>query len=328
MKIDPAAMLGAVIREVANREQEGRPARAVIATRNYDTTMDDLWDALTSAERIPRWFLPVTGELRPGGRYQLEGNAGGEIRRCEPPRLLSVTWEFGGGVSWLTVTLRHDGVGGTRLELEHLALVDDHWDRFGPGAVGVGWDLALMGLALHLASGTAAVDRAGFMAWSASEDGKAFVRASSEAWGTAGIAAGTAEAAARAAASRTTAFYTGEPEGGGSKMHAFDILGDPVRRRILELLATGELSSGEIVAVIEREHGITQSAVSQQLRVLRDAGFASARAEGARRIYAVEPARLREVDDWLGRFRAFWLPKLDALATEVARGKRKRRQSK
>jgi len=111
-------------------------------------------------------------------------------------------------------------------------------------------------------------------------------------------------------------------------MHAFDILGDPVRRRILELLATGELSSGDMVAVISREFGITQSAVSQQLRVLRDAGFASVRADGARRIYAVQSARLREVDDWLGKFRAFWLPKLDALATEVARGKKKRRRPK
>jgi DNA-binding transcriptional ArsR family regulator len=111
-------------------------------------------------------------------------------------------------------------------------------------------------------------------------------------------------------------------------MHALDVLGDPVRRRILELLATGEHSSGDIVAVIQREFGITQSAVSQQLRVLRDAGFASVRADGTRRIYAVETTGLREVDDWLGRFRSFWLPKLDALATEVARGKRKRRQSK
>src|SRR5579859_1448745 len=111
-------------------------------------------------------------------------------------------------------------------------------------------------------------------------------------------------------------------------MHAFDILGDPVRRRILELLATGELSSGDMVAVISREFGITQSAVSQQLRVLRDAGFASVRADGARRIYAVQSARLREVDDWLDKFRAFWLPKLDALATEVARGKKKRRRPK
>ncbi|WP_316166689.1 MULTISPECIES: metalloregulator ArsR/SmtB family transcription factor [unclassified Bradyrhizobium] len=109
-------------------------------------------------------------------------------------------------------------------------------------------------------------------------------------------------------------------------MHAFDILGDPVRRRILELLASGEHSSGDIVRVIEREFGITQSAVSQQLRVLRDAGFASVRAEGARRIYTVEPGRLKEVDEWLDRFRTFWLPKLDALETEVARGKRKRRR--
>ncbi|WP_426442876.1 ArsR/SmtB family transcription factor [Bradyrhizobium genosp. P] len=111
-------------------------------------------------------------------------------------------------------------------------------------------------------------------------------------------------------------------------MHAFDILGDPVRRRILELLATGEHSSGDIVAVVQGEFGITQSAVSQQLRVLRDAGFASVRADGTRRIYAVQPGRLREIDDWLDQFRAFWLPRLDALATEVARGKRKRRQRK
>jgi DNA-binding transcriptional ArsR family regulator len=111
-------------------------------------------------------------------------------------------------------------------------------------------------------------------------------------------------------------------------MHAFDVLGDPVRRRILELLATGEHSSGDIVVVVQREFGITQSAVSQQLRVLRDSGFASVRAEGARRIYAVQSGRLREVDDWLDKFRTTWLPRLDALATEVARGKRKRRQPK
>ena len=111
-------------------------------------------------------------------------------------------------------------------------------------------------------------------------------------------------------------------------MHAFDVLGDPVRRRILELLATGEHSSGDVVAVIQREFGITQSAVSQQLRILREAGFASVRPEGARRIYAVEPTRLREVDDWLAKFKATWLPRLDALATEVARGQRKRREKK
>ncbi len=108
-------------------------------------------------------------------------------------------------------------------------------------------------------------------------------------------------------------------------MHAFDILGDPVRRRILELLAETEHSSGQVVKVIHAEFGITQAAVSQHLRVLRENGFASVRPEGAKRIYAVKTAPLQEIDQWLERFRAHWEPKLDALATEVARGKRKRR---
>jgi DNA-binding transcriptional ArsR family regulator len=107
-------------------------------------------------------------------------------------------------------------------------------------------------------------------------------------------------------------------------MHAFDILGDPVRRRLLELLADGERSSGEMTAVIQSEFGITQSAVSQHLKVLRDAGFASVRIDGPRRIYAVEAAPMQAVDAWLEPFRAFWTPRLEALATEVARGKRRR----
>jgi DNA-binding transcriptional ArsR family regulator len=107
-------------------------------------------------------------------------------------------------------------------------------------------------------------------------------------------------------------------------MHAFDVLGDPVRRRVLELLAEGENSSGDIVVVIQREFGITQPAVSQHLRVLRESGFASVRREGARRLYSVEADRLREVDAWLEQFRSQWTSRLDALATEVARGKRKR----
>jgi DNA-binding transcriptional ArsR family regulator len=111
-------------------------------------------------------------------------------------------------------------------------------------------------------------------------------------------------------------------------MHAFDVLGDPVRRRILELLAGGEHSSGDVVAVVQGEFGITQSAVSQHLKVLRDAGFASVRIDGARRLYTIEPAPLAQVDAWLERFRIFWAPKLEALATEVARGKKRRGASK
>jgi len=107
-------------------------------------------------------------------------------------------------------------------------------------------------------------------------------------------------------------------------MHAFDVLGDPIRRRILELLAGGEHSSGDVVAVVQAEFGITQSAVSQHLKVLRDSGFASVRIDGPRRLYTIEPAPLAQVDAWLERFRIFWTPKLDALATEVARGKKRR----
>jgi len=108
-------------------------------------------------------------------------------------------------------------------------------------------------------------------------------------------------------------------------VHAFDVLGDPVRRRILELLAAGERSSGAVTETIRSEFGISQPAVSQHLRVLREAGIASVRPERARRLYAVNPDPLRDVDDWLNHFRAFWTPPLDALATEIARGRRQRR---
>jgi uncharacterized protein YndB with AHSA1/START domain len=210
MKIDIVAYIGAVSRKVTSRQHEGRLARVVVATRTYDTTIDDLWDALTNVERIPRWFMPVSGDLRPGGRYQLQGNAGGNIERCEPPRHLAVTWEYGGEVSWVTVELASDASGGTRLELEHIAHVDDErWGQFGPGAAGVGWDLALMGLARHLASGAAADPQAA-MAWMGSPEGKDFIRRSSDGWCRASITGGMDAKGAEAAAARTTAFYTGE----------------------------------------------------------------------------------------------------------------------
>lgn len=110
-------------------------------------------------------------------------------------------------------------------------------------------------------------------------------------------------------------------------MHAFDVLGDAVRRRILELLADGEQSAGAIAGVVRAEFGISQPAVSQHLKVLRDNGFASVRPDGQRRLYAVEPAKLRDVDEWLDGFRKFWAPRLDALSTEIARGKRDKRTS-
>lgn len=107
-------------------------------------------------------------------------------------------------------------------------------------------------------------------------------------------------------------------------MHAFDVLGDPVRRRLLELLAERESSAGDLVAAIQREFGITQSGVSQHLRVLRESGFATVRTSGPRRLYAIQSAPLQEVDAWLDRFRVYWEPHLDALATEIEWGKRRR----
>ena len=109
-------------------------------------------------------------------------------------------------------------------------------------------------------------------------------------------------------------------------MHAFDVLGDPVRRRILELLAVGELASGDVVEVISGEFGITQAAVSQHLKVLRDSGFAVVRPEGTRRLYALDATPLREVDEWLEHFRGFWTHKLMALGTEIARGRKQRKR--
>lgn len=110
-----------------------------------------------------------------------------------------------------------------------------------------------------------------------------------------------------------------------SPVHAFDVLGDPVRRRILELLAAGEHTSGQVVEVISAEFGISQPAVSQHLRVLRDNGFAAVRAEGTRRIYSVDPSGVDEAEQWLAGLRAFWSQRLDALGTELARGRRARR---
>src|SRR5688500_438259 len=169
MKVDIPAHLGAVTRAVENRIHEGRPAHVVVASRTYDTTIDDLWDALTSRERIPRWFLPVSGDLKLGGRYQLKGNAGGTITTCEPPKALGVTWEYGGQTSWVTVRLTARAAERTELELEHLAHVPaEFWDQYGPGAVGVGWDLALMGLGEYVSNpGGPAVTPETAEAWSA-----------------------------------------------------------------------------------------------------------------------------------------------------------------
>jgi uncharacterized protein YndB with AHSA1/START domain len=209
--IDVTQQIRSVERRVGSHARDGGPARVVTISQTYATDVEDLWDACTNPERIPRWFLPVSGELQLGGRFQLEGNAGGTIEECEPPRRFFATWEFGGNVTWIEVRLAPESSERTRLEIDHIADVDDDtWAQFGPGAVGIGWDGALVGLSLHLGSGRA-VDREAGAAWMASEEGRSFVGASSAAWRDANVAGGTPAAEADAAAARVSAAYGAAP---------------------------------------------------------------------------------------------------------------------
>ena len=208
MVFDVIGHLRAVERSVSLLERSGRPARAVTLTRSFATTVEDLWDAVTSSERLPRWFLPISGRLELGGRYQLEGNAGGVIRACRRPSNLALTWEFGGDTSWLAVRISDDAASRARLALTHTAYHSEHWSEYGPGAVGVGWELGLVGLAIHLIQPTE--PKPDEAAIAGSPDGKAFIIGSSESWGKAAVAAGTDPDAANEAARRTTRFYTGE----------------------------------------------------------------------------------------------------------------------
>ena len=209
MDLDVAGSLNAAVRSVSWTAKDEQPALTVIISRSLETTEQDLWSAVTSRERIPRWFLPVSGELELGGRFQLEGNAGGAITECRPPSHLALTWEFAGDLSWVEVDISGEDGGRVRLTLFHTALLSEFWNTYGPGAVGVGWEMALLGLSLHIADPQAVMpDEAAF---AASTEGRALIAGSSESWAQASIAAGQEPGTANAAAARTTAFYTGEP---------------------------------------------------------------------------------------------------------------------
>jgi uncharacterized protein YndB with AHSA1/START domain len=207
--IDVRHQINEVRREVGSRVLEAGQARVTVISQTYKGSLDDVWDACTNPDRIPRWFLPVSGDLRLGGRYQLEGNAGGTVERCDPPNGFTATWEMGDQTSWIEVRLSEEPDGRVRFELAHIAHVSDElWAQFGPGAVGIGWDLALVGLALHLSGGETMDPRQG-LAWAASAEGREFIALSNELWCRASIAAGTPAAEAQDAAVRVGAFYTG-----------------------------------------------------------------------------------------------------------------------
>ena len=213
--MDIAGEIKAIDRTVGARDTPAGEARTVHLRRTYDAPIEDVWEAVSDPDRIARWFMPVSGDFRLGGRYQLEGNAGGEILRCEPPRLLKVTWIFGevteDAFSEVEVRLSEDNGGGTVFELEHVATVDtERWTEFGPGAVGVGWDGGLLGLGLHLAGGE--ITESERAAWLMSAEARDFMAQSSQAWASAHEAAGATSAEATAARDNTLRFYAPDPE--------------------------------------------------------------------------------------------------------------------
>ena len=213
--IDIAREIEAVHRETGDGSIAAGPGRFVRLERDYAAPIDDVWDALTDPQRIGRWFLPISGDYRVGGRYQLEGNAGGQILECDRPNQFKVTWVYGpvnsdADITEVLVRLSAVDANRTRLLLQHTAVVpEDRWDEYGPGAVGVGWDGAMLGLTLHLRTGTTVEDPE---AWQLSDEGRDFNTRSSEAWGEANRSAGADPEAAARGVRNSTAFYVPDPE--------------------------------------------------------------------------------------------------------------------
>lgn len=213
------AQIDAVERGLETKDVDGVRSHVQTLSQTYPSPIEDVWDAVTSADRIPRWFLPITGDLRLGGTYQFEGNAGGVIRHCAPPRSgsaeFSVTWGMGQGEPAIVhVRLRAVGATSTRLELENVAAVDSipegFWEQFGPSATGMGWDSGLLGLAQYYSGGEDGITPEAAAAWVASPEGKAFMRASADAWAAVHERWGADPAAAQTAANTTYGMYTGE----------------------------------------------------------------------------------------------------------------------
>jgi uncharacterized protein YndB with AHSA1/START domain len=212
---DIASEIEAINRAIGSRRIPAGSGRSVVLRRRYDAPVEDVWDACTDPDRLERWFLPVSGDLRLGGHFQIEGNAGGEVLRCEPPRRLAVSWVYGDNpASEVELRLSPTADGATEVELEH-AMAPGTPDSL--AGVGVGWDLTLLGLAMHLRGQH--VDPGGFERSPAYRE---LVTLSAGSWGAALEAAGAATAAeAATVAQRTAAFYAPDPasapEGAGDR---------------------------------------------------------------------------------------------------------------
>jgi uncharacterized protein YndB with AHSA1/START domain len=210
IEIDVDHQINGVARNVGARVIEAGEAHVVTISQSYDTDAADLWDAVTSIERIPRWLMPVTGDPKVGGSYQLEGHARGTILTCDPPQSFTATWEYGDNVSWIDVSVTDDDAGRARLVIEHTIGADDeNWREFGPGSVGIGWDSMVLGLAIHLATGES-IDPSFGPQWTATDEGRRFLARSGEAWHSASVAGGEDPSAARALTDRCIKAYLGE----------------------------------------------------------------------------------------------------------------------
>ena len=199
--------MSSVKRRVHFSEREGKRAASVSLSRQFDVEPRVLWKAVTAIDEIPKWFSPVTGELKLGGSYALEGNAHGIIQACEPLTRVALTWEFSSDVSWVDLKFVNKTQSEVTFDLNHTSVLSPHWDEYGAGATGVGWETSYLGLYLYLMyPHESKLDEEAFVA---SDEGKHFVSTSSKAWAEASILAGTDSKAAIAAADRTTAFYLG-----------------------------------------------------------------------------------------------------------------------
>ncbi len=208
--IDVDHQINAVARSVGARTIDTGEAHVVTVSQSYHTDTEDLWDAVTNIERIPRWLMPISGDLTVGGSYQLEGQANGTILTCDPPKNFTATWEYGGNVSWIDVSISSDGNDRARLVVDHIIGIDDQiWSEFGPGAVGIGWDSMLLGLAIHLGTGES-IDPSFGQQWTGTDDGRRFMTLSGEGWNTANVTRGEDLAAARALTERCIKAYLGE----------------------------------------------------------------------------------------------------------------------
>lgn len=206
MNVNIARHLGAVARQTGQRSKDGKPARFITASRLFDTTPDDVWDAITNPERIQRWFLPVNIDLEKGRTFVFEGAAKGSIDACETRSHLSFTWELAGDIGWVDVKLHHEH-HHTRVTLEHAAFVsDEQWKNFGPGLLGLGWEQTLLRLSVHLDSGIAVVPGP-FLEWLKTVNGKQFIQGATDAWAEAAVKANGDPIEAHQAATRVADKY-------------------------------------------------------------------------------------------------------------------------